>query len=271
MDEEALKAEIVRLGEEEPKLVARVYDEALGALRVGGAKVVAELEPAAFEELKRRYHVVQELAGSPSLALVPIGTPEAPEVQLVGQGLDEVLTGFQADRLQLGVGGAAAGAALGSLVMPGVGTLVGALVGSLAAFFVSLDDLKQDCTKQLEARMGAAETRLVEALGEALAGLEATLMATLEAGLAEALRRYQAWIDELLASERTAIAGLQDKLADLAGRREALQAHEATLAGLMAEAEAASRGLARSPDEAAPSANVRLDLNRPRRRTGGLS
>jgi GTP-binding protein EngB required for normal cell division len=271
LDEEGLKAEILRLAEAEPKFVAEAYDAALEALRVGGAGVVAELEPAAFEELKRRYHVIQEMAGSPSQALVPLGTPDAPEVQAVGQGLEEVLVGFHADRLQLGVGGAAAGAALGSLVMPGVGTLVGALVGSLAAFFVSLDDLKQDCTKQLEARMGAAETRLVEALGEALAGLEATLLKTLEAGLAAALRTYQAWIEELLANERAAIAGLQDRLADLAVRREALQGHEATLAKLMAEAEAASRGLARSPDEATASASVRLDLSRPRRRTGGLS
>ena len=269
MDETALRETAAQAGATEAEAVAAILEKGLARLREGTAIALAELEGPAFEALRTRYRVAQALVGSgsnlPVAAPAPAGLEEPVTLELAA-GLDDALVAYATDRLQLGVGGAAAGAAIGSMVMPGVGTVVGALVGSLAAFFISLDDLKADCVKQLDERVQAVEPRMVQALEDAGTAIQDGLLATFGRSLLDALGRFQAWIDELLAAERATIAQLQSRLDDLASRQAALRDHADALDALMRAAEESSRGLARAQDAPA-SARVRLSLPRARRGT----
>jgi hypothetical protein len=111
-----------------------------------------------------------------------------------------------------------------------VGTVVGALLGGLASFLVTVDDLKRDCAKPLEAWFVAQAPDLASRAAERteanVTAVETTLAARLDAELATFAR----WIADVTSQERAALAAERARRADLdqAGRHasEALRALE---------------------------------------------
>jgi hypothetical protein len=225
-NKDAVEAWTRTLGARLPVLVTAALEGAHPgtALREAGLAVEDDL----LATLRERYRIVGELAGARGMgAAVQLagGDMEAPVT-----ALGEVLAGHVQTQIGMGAGGALVGATLGTLLFPGVGTVVGALLGGLASFLVTVDDLKRDCAKPLEAWFVAQEPDLASRAAERteanVTAVETTLAARLDAELATFAR----WIADVTRQEKAALAAERARRADLdqAGRHasEALRALE---------------------------------------------
>lgn len=157
--------------------------------------------------------------------------------------LPQVMRSFEQRRVDIGLGGVAAGAALGTLILPGIGTAVGALVGVFAGFLEGVAPLKRESIARVHTHLGSVERDVAARLGGS-PGFARDLCISLEEALDAALRAQNDAIVQLVEMEKEVLARENERLAAVVALRAKLEAHEARFASLATAAATALRDLA---------------------------
>jgi hypothetical protein len=199
------------------KLVDEVSQYAIFELQ----RVSESIQTWLLEEIHARYHVARRIEEDDGLAAV-IG--EVIQMEPLGRSpLESALDKFETRRMNLGLGGVAAGAVLGTLIVPGVGTAIGAFVGVFAGLLKGLDSLKQECVARLDGCLDEVERSVASQLAGRQATFAEELRASLDDALDAALQRLDASISRLMALERRVLETERKKREDLATLRSTLE------------------------------------------------
>jgi hypothetical protein len=225
--------------------MSQVLAKVSQGVKTESGKVIKLLEEPLLAELKEKYRIVQQLTASGKTAhTTNLGIVHATgHAKSIHASVGEAIATFEMDQLKIGAGGALAGAAIGTLFLPGIGTAIGAAIGALAGLFKTLDSLKQDCVREVRTGLGNAKRGLNDQLAPLSADLQRQIRKSLSEGLANAVQRFQAYIDELMEEERKAIALEKEKLDHLVRNGEALASHDQRLRELQTKAALVSQGL----------------------------
>jgi hypothetical protein len=242
---DAVKAMVAQLGQQGPNAMSQVLAKVSQGVKTESGKVIKLLEEPLLAELKEKYRIVQQLTASGKTAhTTNLGIVHATgHAKSIHASVGEAIATFEMDQLKIGAGGALAGAAIGTLFLPGIGTAIGAAIGALAGLFKTLDSLKQDCVREVRTGLGNAKRGLNDQLAPLSADLQRQIRKSLSEGLANAVQRFQAYIDELMEEERKAIALEKEKLDHLVRNGEALASHDQRLRELQTKAALVSQGL----------------------------
>ncbi len=240
-----VKATVARLGQQGQGAMNSVMSHVERDVSAKSAMAIKQLEGPLLEDLRARYRIVQQLTGSGvavQLGAVA-GATSATYAADLHSGVNSAVENFENAQLAFGAGGAVYGAVLGTIVFPGIGTAIGAALGALFGLFKTLDSLKNDCVTAVQKGLGEAKLNLSSQLASVGPDVQRAMKASLVSGLGDAVSRYQAWIQQVMATERAQIDQERQKLAHLIASRDALVRHDQALAALHREAAAASRGL----------------------------
>jgi hypothetical protein len=190
-------------------------------------KVSESIQMWLLEEIRGRYHVMRRIEHEEEAAAVVGG--EIAIAPLHRPPLASALDKFEARRVNLGLGGVAAGAAIGTLIVPGIGTAVGAFVGVFAGLLEGLDSLKRQCIGRLDKCLDEVEASVAaqisgrEAFGE-------ELRASLDQALDNALAQLDSSISRLMALERRVLEDERKRGEELARLRTMLEEHVVRIA-----------------------------------------
>jgi tRNA U34 5-carboxymethylaminomethyl modifying GTPase MnmE/TrmE len=244
-DEDEVKAAWARIKRQQRKKMAWVMSKVHGAVSKGLREAIKELEEPLLKELRKRYRIVQQMTGrGRAVQLRGIGaTSAAMRATTLHVGVDSAIERFVNERFAFGAGGALAGAAIGTMVFPGIGTAIGGALGALARYFRSVDSLRSDVVKELKKYRREKKKILSTWVASRAPDLERRMREALAQGLRDAVSRFEAWIDEVMAAELEQIDRERQKLSHLIEMREKLVLHEGSLAKLQQEAAAVSQGL----------------------------
>jgi hypothetical protein len=182
-------------------------------------RVSESIQTWLLEEIRGRYHLARRIEEGAPAAVVG----EAMEVPIQRSPLASALDKFESRRVNLGLGGVAAGAVLGTLIVPGVGTAVGAIVGVLAGLLRGLDSLKKECVGRLDACLDEVEQKIAGHITGRHGSFVEELRASLDDALDIALEQLDASISRLMALERRTLETERRKRADLAKLRALLE------------------------------------------------
>lgn len=240
-----VKETVGRLGREVTEALEKIVSEVEAVIAAQAKEAVKDLEGGLFEELRQRYRIAQVAATATPPVAVEAVEPAVSGIRAADLhvAVAQVVTGFEGDQFAFGAGGAVAGAAIGTMFLPGVGTAIGAAVGVFAGLFKTLDSLKSDCEKEIFKGLQNVERGLGDQLGSVGPLVQRAMRTALERSLGRAMKRFQSWIDGVMAEEVSRIKGEQQKFAHLIQVRESLILHDKRLAGLQEEVVAVSRGL----------------------------
>jgi gas vesicle protein len=145
--------------------------------------------------------------------------------------------------------GAGAGAAIGTFLFPGIGTLVGGVLGGVAGwlFGPSLAELKAKvfacCVTIADQTASSTRENLVDLTQQAHNGSISTMRAALEAEV----RKYNSWIEGVLAAEQRRIDAERTRLRDLLERAQRIEARAAEMTKQVAEVARESSMMSRTP------------------------
>jgi hypothetical protein len=244
-DEDEVKAAWARIKRQQRKKMAWVMSQVEEAVFQLSGEAIKELEEPLLEELRERYRIVQQMTASGmAVQLGGMGaTSVTTHVANLHSGVNSAVENFENEQFAFGAGGAFAGAAIGTMVFPGIGTAIGAALGALAGFFRSVDSLKSDVVKELKKYRREKKKILSTWVASRGPDIERRMREALAQGLRDAVRRFQLWIDEVMAAELEQIDRERRKLSHLIEMREKLVLHEGSLAKLQQEAAAVSQGL----------------------------
>jgi hypothetical protein len=146
------------------------------------------------------------------IAIAPIHRPP----------LQSALDKFESRRVNLGLGGVAAGAVVGTLIVPGIGTAIGAIVGVFAGLLEGLDSLKKACIGRLDKCLDEVETSVAAQITGRDAFAE-ELRASLDQAFDSALAQLDSSISRLMALERRVLDDERKRQEELARLRAMLE------------------------------------------------
>lgn len=203
---------------------------------------------SAVGEVHERYRIVANLG---------IGEVSVPALQLnLGEtqatGVAQVSAAFglhlEKELLAGGVG-AGAGAAIGTVLLPGVGTVIGGLLGGVAGWLFSpgLGDLKAKVSAGCSSIAERTAHDTCELLQSLTNRIHERALTALRETLDDEVRRYNAWIDRVLAEEQRRIAAERAMLRDLLGRGQRIDAHAAEMTREVGEVARESSMMSRAP------------------------
>jgi hypothetical protein len=148
--------------------------------------------------------------------------------------LGGAMDAFERTRVNIGIGGAAAGAVIGTLIVPGIGTAIGAIVGVLAGFLKTTDSLKQDCIAKLDACLADAESQVRTQLEARRPSLAGAIRSSLEEGIDASVQRLGTALDRMIDVEKRTLEKERAKRDQLGRVRKALEENEARITQLLA-------------------------------------
>jgi len=217
---EQMEAFVVRVnrtaGEQMQALVDDMGHHAVLELQ----RVSESVQTWLLEEIRGRYHLARRIEEGAPAAVVG----EAMDLIAIQRSpLASALDKFEGRRVNLGLGGVAAGAVLGTLIVPGVGTAVGAIVGVFAGLLRGLESLKKECIGRLDACLDDVEQKIAAHVTGRHGSFVEELRASLDDALDIALEQLDASISRLMSLERRTLETERRKRADLAQLREILE------------------------------------------------
>jgi hypothetical protein len=184
-------------------------------------RVSESIQTWLLEEIRARYHVARRIEEGDAPAAV-IG--EAIALEPVQRGpLESALDKFESRRVNMGLGGVAAGAVVGTLIVPGIGTAVGAFLGVFAGLLKGLDSLKQECVARLDTCLDEVQRSVAAQIAGRQASFADDLRASLDVALDAALERLNASISRVMSLESRVLETERKKREDLARLRSTLE------------------------------------------------
>jgi exonuclease VII small subunit len=216
----AVEAVVKIVNEEAQMRVVHIVDAANGRIASELQRASDTMQTWLLEELRVRCEVVRRESMPERVGVLA----EPIEELTFRPPLSSVLEKFERKRVDIGMGGAAAG---GTLIVPGIGTAIGAFAGTFAGLFKGLDSLKRDCIQKLEVSLHMVERHLREQIDALPPRFACAIQASLEEALDQALARFERSITHLLDLERRTLATEQAKLQRLSELRSVLADHDA--------------------------------------------
>jgi hypothetical protein len=216
---EQMKAFVRILNETAREHVETMLDEVSQHAVVELQRVSESIQLWLLEEIRARYHVMRGIEREEAAAAIVGGdiaiAPMRPPLQ---SALDK----FESRRVNLGLGGVAAGAVVGTLIVPGIGTAIGAIVGVFAGLLEGLDSLKRACTARLDKCLDDVEASVAAQITGREAFAE-ELRASLDQAFDSALAQLDSSISRLMALERRVLDDERKREEELARLRAMLE------------------------------------------------
>jgi hypothetical protein len=157
--------------------------------------------------------------------------------------LETAMDVFEKRRVEVGIGGAAAGATLGTAILPGIGTALGAVVGVFAGFLEGTSSLKNVCVAKVHVQVDQVEKLIALRFATSEKEFASDIRRSVEAMLEQALHLREKSILRVIDVERSSWRCEHEKLASVTELLAALRESERRL--LLIEGET-SRELAAS-------------------------
>jgi hypothetical protein len=184
-------------------------------------RVSESIQTWLLEEIRARYHVARRIEEGDTPAAV-IG--EAIALAPLARGpLESALDKFEHRRVNMGLGGVAAGAVVGTLIVPGIGTAIGAFLGVFAGMLKGLDSLKQECVARLDGCLDEVQRSVAAQIADRQGSFAEDLRASLDDALDAALERLNASISRVMSLESRVLETERKKREDLARLRSTLE------------------------------------------------
>jgi hypothetical protein len=185
------------------------------------------LQAVALERIREQYKSrrVYEDAASPVIIEMP---DEHASIQATSLGA--AFEVFEKRRVELGIGGATAGAMLGTAILPGIGTAIGAIVGVLAGFVEGTSTLKRLCVQKAREHVDRVGLELAARFDKTAPQHARDIRASVDAMVAEALHQREGAILRLMDVESRVLAREEEKLGRVVALRDNLQMIEVRFA-----------------------------------------